>query len=78
MILKLTLLMTNLFLGVGIMATVTPAPTDKVLVQTVDSLDEVSVKNYDDSYLGTIFYQPVDESKIMHVDNTVFALVNRK
>lgn len=70
MILKLALLMTDLFLGVGIMATVTPAPTDKVVVQTVDSLDEVSAANYDDSYLGMIFYQPVDESKIIHVNNT--------
>ena len=52
-------------------ATAAPATSENVLVQAVESLDTISVANYDDSYLGTIFYQPVDESKIEYVNNAV-------
>ena len=74
MISKFALLLTTLFLGVGMTATAAPATTENVLVQAVESLDTISVANYDDSYLGTIFYQPVDESKIEYVNNAVSRL----
>ena len=56
MISKFALLLTTWFLGVGMTATVAPETTENVLVQAVESLDTISVANYDDSYLGTIFY----------------------
>lgn len=74
MISKFALLLTTLFLGVGMTATAAPATTENVLVQAVENLDTISVANYDDSYLGTIFYQPVDESKIEYVNNAVSRL----
>ena len=55
-------------------ATAAPVTTENVLVQPVERLDTISVANYVDSYMGTIFYQPVDESKIEYVNNSVSRL----
>lgn len=68
MISKFNLFMVGLFLGVGSTVTTTPT-TKKVLVKEVDNLDMVSKASYDDSYLGTIFYQSVDERKNDYVNN---------
>lgn len=46
-----------------------PVLTENVLVQKVKNLDAISMANYDDSYLGAIFYQSIDESKIEYVNS---------
>lgn len=34
-------------------------------------MNSISIENYDDAYLGTIFYKPIDESKIKNVNSTL-------
>lgn len=77
MISKFALLLTTLFLGVGMTTTATPAPatTGNVLVQSVENLGTISVADYDDLYLGAIFFQPVDEINIEYENNAGLRLL---
>lgn len=50
------------------MSTTATTSTERVFIQAVENLETISVDNYDNSYLGTIFYKPVDESKIKYVN----------
>lgn len=71
MISKILLVFTTIVSGVSIASTSTPMQTKDVLIQTVDDLNSISIENYDDAYLGTIFYKPIDESKIKNVNSTL-------
>ncbi|MDE6442587.1 MAG: hypothetical protein K2L12_07560 [Clostridia bacterium] len=66
MISKLALLLTTVFVGLNVAAVPTTDSKENVLVQEVKSLETISENNYDDSYLGTIFYLPIDENEIPH------------
>lgn len=74
MIAKIALLLLTTFLGSGLTAVSTIKSVDEVIVKEVENLEDISVADYNDLYLGAIFYQRIDESKIEYSSQNVLSV----
>lgn len=74
MIAKIALLLLTTFFGSGLTAVSTIKSVDEVIVKEVENLEDISVADYNDLYLGAIFYQRIDESKIEYSSQNVLSV----
>lgn len=72
MISKIALMYAGIILttGIAVPNVGQSLPNEKVKVVAVKDLETITVENYDDSYLGTIFYQAVESDQVKRIDRT--------